>query len=167
MPTAGERIAALEAEVAALRDAVAALRLEAVPGALAALAAGQADMAAALRDAAAASHAEARPGAPAAPGGHPLLMAPAAHAAALALQPGPSVAVGTDLRGSWQSPPGGVPAAHPPSDVDAVASGSADRLRTFAVWDDKPDEEVAERETSGEPTIVASVAIRDSVRIEQ
>ena len=44
MPTAGERIAALEAEVAALRDAVAALRLEAVPGALAALAAGQADI---------------------------------------------------------------------------------------------------------------------------
>ena len=48
MPTAGERIAALEAEVAALRDAVAALRLEAVPGALAALAAGQANMAALL-----------------------------------------------------------------------------------------------------------------------
>ena len=41
MPTAGERITALEAEVAALRDAVAALRLEAVPGALAALAADQ------------------------------------------------------------------------------------------------------------------------------
>ena len=43
MPTAGERITALEAEVAALRDAVAAPRLEAVPGALAALAAGLID----------------------------------------------------------------------------------------------------------------------------
>ena len=34
MPTANERITALEAEVATLRDAVAALRSEAVPGAL-------------------------------------------------------------------------------------------------------------------------------------
>ena len=101
MPTAGERIAALEAEVAALRDAVAALRLEAVPGALAALAAGQADMAAALRDAAAASHAEARPEIPDEFGARPLRMAPAAHAAALALQSGPSVGAGTDLRDSW------------------------------------------------------------------
>ena len=56
---------ALEAGVATLRDAIAALRLEAVPGALAALVAGQADMAAALRDAAAAGHAEARPDVPA------------------------------------------------------------------------------------------------------
>ena len=101
MPTAGERIAALEAEVAALRDAVAALRLEAVPGALAALAAGQADMAAALRDAAAASHAEERPEIPDEFGARPLRMAPAAHAAALALQSGPSVGAGTDLRDSW------------------------------------------------------------------
>ena len=101
MPTAGERITALEVEVATLRDAIAALRLEAVPGALAALAAGQADMAAALRDAAAASHAEARPEVPAEFGARPLRMAPAAHAAALALQSGPSVGAGTDLRDSW------------------------------------------------------------------
>ena len=46
----------------------------------------------------------------------------------------------------------------PPSSATrtVVASGSADRIRTFAVWDDKPDVEVAEREASGEPTIVAS-----------
>ena len=46
----------------------------------------------------------------------------------------------------------------PPSSATrtVVASGSADRIRTFAVWDDKPDTEVVERETSGEPTIVAS-----------
>jgi len=46
MPTAGERIAALEAHVAALHDAIAYLRLWSVPGALAALADGQAHMAA-------------------------------------------------------------------------------------------------------------------------
>ena len=49
MPTANERITALAlgAEIAARRGAVAALRLEAVPCALAAPAAGQANMAAA------------------------------------------------------------------------------------------------------------------------
>ena len=37
-----------------------------------------------------------------------------------------------------------------------VASGSVDRLKTFAVWDDKPDAAITERETRGAPTVVAS-----------
>ena len=52
MPTAGERIAALETEVAALRDAIATLGRDSIPGALAAIAGGQAHMAHALREAA-------------------------------------------------------------------------------------------------------------------
>ena len=63
--------------------AVAALRLEAVPCALAALAAGQTDLAAALRDTAAAGLAEARPDVLGEFEAWPLHMAPAAHAAAL------------------------------------------------------------------------------------
>ena len=66
-PAAGERTTAPGAGAAALRDAAAALRLEAVPGALAAPAAGQADMATALRDAAAASRSAAAGGAGVAP----------------------------------------------------------------------------------------------------
>ena len=57
MPNASERIAALEALVADLDD----LRRDSVPDALAALAEGQASIAAALRDTTAAAHAEAQP----------------------------------------------------------------------------------------------------------
>ena len=37
-----------------------------------------------------------------------------------------------------------------------VASESVERLKTFAVWDDRPDAESIEHEVNGAPTIVAS-----------
>ena len=42
-----------------------------------------------------------KPGVPPGFAATPMQVAPACHAAALALQPGPAVAPGTDLRDSW------------------------------------------------------------------
>ena len=39
---------------------------------------------------------------------------------------------------------------------NVVASKSVERLKTFAVWDDRPDAEATAHEVNGAPTIVAS-----------
>ena len=94
------RVADIEAALDNLRADLGD-RSDARDAAVAELVAAMREQTAAIRAAAATAGAEAKPDVPPEFSATPTLMAPACHAAALALQAGPAVNAGTDLRDSW------------------------------------------------------------------
>eukprot|EP00937_MAST-01D_sp_MAST-1D-sp2_P001688 g1688.t1 len=94
------RVADMEAALGSLRAGPGA-RSDARDAAAAELVAAMREQTAAIRAAAATANAAAKPDVPPEFVAAPMRMAPACHAAAPALQAGPAVGAGTDLRGSW------------------------------------------------------------------
>ena len=94
------RVAAVEAALDSLRADLGA-RSDARDAAVTELVAAVREQTTAIRAAAATANAEAKPDVPPEFAAVPMRMAPACHAAALALQAGPAVNAGTDLRDSW------------------------------------------------------------------
>ena len=94
------RVADIEAALDSLRADLGD-RNDARDAAVADLVAAMREQTVAIRAAAATANAEAKPDVPPEFASTPILMAPACHAVALALQAGPAVNAGTDLRDSW------------------------------------------------------------------